>query len=63
MRHVSDTSIGTCRHRILYHLRLEPPFSNDGKILKPKVGLGLDKIKINLRKGMCMQTHICVCML
>ena len=31
-----------CTHHILYPLRLGPPFSNDGKILKLKVGLGPD---------------------
>ena len=45
-----DTGTGKCRHRILYLLQLKPPFPNDGKILNPKVGLGLDQIKINLRK-------------
>ena len=33
-----------CRHRILYTLRPAPSFHNDGKILKPKVGLGPDQI-------------------
>ena len=41
---------GICRHRILYPLRLGLPFSNDGKILKSKVGLGPDQIEIDLRK-------------
>ena len=41
---------GICRHRILYPLRLGPPFPNDGKILKPKVGLGFGQIQIDLRK-------------
>ena len=41
---------GICRHRILYSLRLGPQFPNDGKILKPKVGLGSDQIKIDLRE-------------
>lgn len=31
-----------CRHHILHHLRLRPPFSNDDKILKRKVGLRPD---------------------
>ena len=33
---------GICRHRILYPLRLRPPFLNDAEILRPKVGLGLN---------------------
>lgn len=33
-----------CRHRILYPLQLEFSFSNDIKILKPKVGFGLNQI-------------------
>ena len=41
---------GICKHRILYLLRLGPPFPNDGKILKPKVGLGPNHIEIDLRK-------------
>ena len=39
-----------CRHHIMYPLRLEPPFPNDVGIIKPKVGLGLDHIEIDLRK-------------
>ena len=35
---------GIYRYCILYPLRLGPPFPNDGKILKPKVGLGPDQI-------------------
>ena len=35
---------GICRHLILYPLRLRPPFPNDAKILKPKVGLWPDQI-------------------
>ena len=35
---------GICRHRILYLLRLGPPFLNDAEILKPKVGLGSNKM-------------------
>ena len=31
---------GICRHRILYSLQLGPPFSNDTRIPRPKVGLG-----------------------
>ena len=42
--------IAECRYHILYSLRLGPLFSNDSKILKPKVGLGLDQIEIDLRK-------------
>lgn len=38
------------RHHIMYPLRLEPPFPNDVGIIKPKVGLGLDHIEIDLRK-------------
>ena len=49
-RHVLDTGTSKCRHHILYPLWLEPPFPNDSKILKSKVGLGLDQIKIYLRK-------------
>ena len=30
---------GIFRHRILYPLRLKPPFPNEVGILKPKVGL------------------------
>ena len=30
---------GGCRHRIVYLLQLRPPFTSDGKTLKPKVGL------------------------
>ena len=41
---------GICRHCILYPLRLEPPFPNDARILKPNVGLGPDQMKINLKK-------------
>ena len=36
--------LGGCRHCILYPLQLGPPFLNDGKILKPKVNIGLDQI-------------------
>ena len=38
------------RHYILYPLRFGPLFPNDVGILKPKVGLGLDQIEIDLRK-------------
>ena len=31
-----------CRHRILYPLRLEPPFLNDARALKFKAGLELN---------------------
>ena len=41
---------GIYRHRILYPLRLGLLFPNDGKILKPKVGLGPNQIEIDLRK-------------
>ena len=34
----------------MYPLWLEPPFPNDVGIIKPKVGLGLDHIEIDLRK-------------
>ena len=37
---------GIGRHSILYPLRLRPLFSNDVEILKPKVGLGPNQIKI-----------------
>ena len=36
---------GIYRHRILYTLQLGPPFPNDGKILKPKIGLEPDQIR------------------
>ena len=45
-----ESKKGHCRHRNLYHLRLRPPFFNDARILKPKVGLRPDQMKINLRK-------------
>ena len=35
---------------ILYPLWLKPLFPNDVRILKPKVGLGLNQIEIDLRK-------------
>ena len=38
-----------CRCYILYPLRLEPPFPNDAKILRPKVGLGPNQMLIDLR--------------
>ena len=40
-----------CRHRILYSLWLGPSFPNDGKILKPKVGLKPDQIINWLEEG------------
>ena len=39
-----------CRHCILYHLRLGPPFPNDVEILKPKVGKWPNQIEIDLKK-------------
>ena len=39
-----------CRLRILYPLQLGPPFPNDGSILKPKISLGLNQMKIDLKK-------------
>ena len=39
-----------CRQSILYPLQLRLPFPNDGSTLKPKVGLGLNQMKIDLRK-------------
>ena len=45
-----NQKIGICRHRTLYPLWLWPPFPNDVKILKPKVGLGPNQIKSDLRK-------------
>ena len=42
---------GIYRYCILYPLRLGPPFPNDGKILKPKVGLGPDQIINWLEEG------------
>ena len=41
---------GICKHHILYLLRLRPRLPNDIRILKPKVGLGLDQMKIDLKK-------------
>ena len=38
------------RHRILYPLRLKPPFPNDVRTLRPEVSLGPNQMKINLRK-------------
>ena len=38
-----------CRCYILYPLRLGPPFPNDAKILRPKVGLGPNQMLIDLR--------------
>ena len=35
---------GICRHRILYQLPLGPPFPNDVRILKRKVGLEPNQI-------------------
>ena len=46
----SDLVIKGCRHCILYPLRLEPLFSNNVGIPKPKIGLGPNQIKIDLRK-------------
>ena len=40
-----------CRHCILYHLQLRPPFPNDGKILKPKAGLESNQIISWLEEG------------
>ena len=39
-----------CRHRILYPLRLELSFPNNGSALKLKVSLGPNLVKIDLRK-------------
>ena len=44
-------SITMCRHHILYPLWLGAPFPNDCKILKPKVGFGLDQIMNWLEEG------------
>ena len=41
---------GIYRHCILYPLWLRPLFPNDGSTLKPKVGLGPNQMKIDLRK-------------
>ena len=38
------------RRRILLPLQLGPPFPNDVGILKPRVGLGLNQVEIDLRK-------------
>ena len=43
-----STSIG-CRHLILYHLRLGPPFRNDNITLRSKVDLGPNLVKIDLK--------------
>ena len=45
-----EISKGTCIQRILYILWLRPPFLNDFRILKSKVGLGPDQKEIDLRK-------------
>ena len=42
---------GIYRHHIFYPIRLRPSFPNDGKILKPKVGLGPDQIINWLKEG------------
>ena len=39
-----------CRHHILYPILLRPPFPNDSSTLKPKVGLGPNQMKIDLKK-------------
>ena len=39
-----------CKHFILYPLQLGPPFPNDVRILKSKVGLGPNQMKIDLKK-------------
>ena len=39
-----------CRHHILCPLRLGPLFPNDGSTLRPKVCLGSNQMKIDLRK-------------
>ena len=47
---LTNQNKGICRHLILYPLRLGPPFSNDSSTLRPKVGLGSNQMKIDLRK-------------
>ena len=39
-----------CKHCILYPLQLGPPFLNDDSTLKPKVSLGTNQMKNDLRK-------------
>ena len=66
---LTDQKRGICRHRILYPLRFGPLFTNDVRILKPMVGLGPDKMKIDLKKAFMenityfwtMQTKIKTC--
>ena len=41
---------GIYKHHILYPLQLGPPFPNNVRILKPKIGLGPKNMKIDLRK-------------
>ena len=41
---------GIYKYRILYPLQLGPPFPNNVRILKPKIGLGPKNMKIDLRK-------------
>ena len=43
-------TICACRHHILYPLQLGSPFPNDVIILKSKVDLGPNQMKIDLRK-------------
>ena len=50
VRQVISLVFHECRHHILYLILLGPPFSNDGSTLKPKVRLGPNQNKIDLRK-------------
>ena len=47
---LTNQNMGIYRHRILYPLWLRPPFPNDVRILKPKVSLGPDQIKLTWGK-------------
>ena len=46
---LTNQNRGICRDLILYPLRLRPSFPNDVKILRPKVGFGPNRLKIDLR--------------
>ena len=47
---LTNQKMGICRHHILYPLQLGPPFSNNRSTIKPKIGLGPNLMKIDLRK-------------
>ena len=46
---LTNQNKGICRDLILYPLQLRPSFPNDVKILRPKVGFGPNRLKIDLR--------------